>query len=237
MGAEVVEMTSTTRQDSNDRAIRALGAPQAAVRLAAAMHLGSHPDPDPIRPLVARCAVEPDAFVRDMLTWALIQHDGDTVVDLLLLELASPGVGDQAQSQALHTLSKIGGPRVWAAIGPELLADPDDEVARTAWRAAVRVVPPGQAAQLAGLLAGQLGRGSREVRLSLSRALLALGEAAEPHVQRATSSADDDVRAHALATARLMADPDAEFEASVAEATRVRTLRGAPLVGEQHAHR
>ena len=235
MGAEVVEMTSTTRRDSHGGAVQALGAPQAAVRLAAAMHLGSHPAPAQIRPLVARCAVEPDAFVRDMLTWALIQHDDGTVVDLLLLELASPEV--QARSQALHTLSKIGGPRVWAAIGPDLLTDPEDEVARAAWRAAVRVVPPGEAAQLAGLLATQLGRGSREVQLSLSRALMALGEAAVRHVELATSCADDDVRTHALATARMMADPDREFDVSVHEATRVRTLRGAPLVGEQHAHR
>jgi len=49
--------------------------------------------------------VEPDFFVRDMLTWALIHHDGSLTLDRVLPELRSPI--QQARSQALHTLYKL----------------------------------------------------------------------------------------------------------------------------------
>lgn len=215
--------------------IEALSASEVGVRLSAALRAGTMPTDAQIGPLVARCAVEPDFYVRDMLTWALAQHDPDVVVDQLLPELGSAQA--QARSQALHTLSKIGGPRVWSAITPQLLQDHDDDVARAAWRTAVRVVPTDQRAPLARLLASQLGRGSRDARLSLSQALLALGEAAAPEVDRATSSPNDDVRTHALATARMMEDPDSAFGSAVQQAMRVHTLRGAPLVGDLDAHR
>ncbi|NED78888.1 HEAT repeat domain-containing protein, partial [Streptomyces sp. SID11233] len=52
----------------------------------------------------------------------------------------------QARAQALHTLSKIAEPATWEAITPALLDDPDDEVARTAWRTAVVLVPEGEEA-------------------------------------------------------------------------------------------
>lgn len=228
-------MTGTQVQHTTYGVIEALGASDAGVRLAAAMRAGTVPADSQIGPLVARSAVEPDFFVRDMLTWALVHHDHDLVIDRVLPELGSGRA--QARSQALHTLSKIGGPRIWPALGLELLHDPDDEVARAAWRTAVRAVPPGEERSLAGMLASQLGRGSRDVRLSLSRALLALGESALPEIVRATSSVDDDVRTHALATARMIEDPDTAFDDAVEAATRARTLRGAPLVGDLDAHR
>ncbi len=207
----------------------ALGGPRASERLAAALGAGSIQEPGLVEVLVGRCAVEPDFFVRDMLTWALVQHDRDAVVDRLLPELTSPMA--QARSQALHTLGKLGDARAWPWIGRELLYDADDQVARAAWRAAVLLVPAGEESRLAEELAMQLGRGPGDVRLSLSRAMVALGEAAVPVVERASTSPDEAVRAHALATLRLVEDPDAEFEVAVEEAKRARTLRGAPLVG------
>ena len=184
----------------------ALTSARTAARLAAALSAGSNPDPGLVDVLVARCAVESDFFVRDMLTWALTRHDRNTVVDRLLAELTSPVA--RARGQALHTLAKIGDRRAWAAIGPELLTDADDEVARTAWRTAAGLVPDGAEGRLAEVLVTQLGRGPRDVRLSLSQALVMLGEAAIPVVEA-----------------------DSAFELSVEEAKRVRTLRGAPLVG------
>ena len=207
----------------------ALGDPRTSVRLAAAMGAGSNPSPGLVDVLVARCVVEPDFFVRDMLTWALVQHDRDTVVDRLLPLLTSPVA--QARSQALHTLGKLGDAKAWPAIDRELLSDVDDQVARTAWRTAALLVPAGEESRLAEELATQLGRGPGDVRLSLSRVLVALGEAAMPVVERAATSPDEAVRAHALATLHLGEDPEAEFEVAVEEAKRTRTLRGAPLVG------
>jgi HEAT repeat protein len=220
--------TNTHRMEQLTAALRN---PRTSVRLAAAMGAGSNPSPGLVDVLVARCVVEPDFFVRDMLTWALVQHDRDTVVDRLLPLLTSPTA--QARSQALHTLGKLGDARAWPAINRELFSDTDDQVARTAWRTAALLVPADEETRLAAELATQLGRGPGDVRLSLSRVLVALGEAAMPVVQRASTSPDEAVRAHALATLHLSENPDAEFEVAVEEAKRTRTLRGAPLVGGQ----
>ncbi|MEV7238429.1 hypothetical protein AB0N06_32155, partial [Streptomyces sp. NPDC051020] len=130
----------------------------------------------------------------------------------------------QARSQALHTLSKIGDRQAWPAITPALLSDADDEVARSAWRAAVVLVPEGEEHELAVALATQLGRGERETQLSLSRALIALGEVMLPTLGAATTDLDPRVRAHAIATERLWRDPDAGFEFAIEEAKRIAAL-------------
>lgn len=206
----------------------ALSAPDASTRLRAALAAGSTPIPAQVDVLVERCAVEPDFYVRDMLTWALTRHDTSAVVERVLPELASDV--PQARAQALHTLSKIGRPDTWAAITPALLRDDDDEVARTAWRTAAGLVPAGEEAALASALVTHLGRGGRDVQLSLSRVLVELGDAATAAVEAAASHPDPDVRAHALATARLIDDPGAGFDGAIADARRVVALRAAPVV-------
>ena len=150
----------------------ALEDPNTSARLQAALTAGTQPDPAYVDGLVARCATEPDFFVRDMLTWALTRHDPSATTERLLRELRS--AIPQARSQALHTLSKIGDPRTWDAITSGLLRDADDEVARTAWRTAVGVVPTGGEADLAETLSTQFNRGGSQVQLSLSRAFAAL---------------------------------------------------------------
>jgi hypothetical protein len=51
--------------------IAALAAGDASTRLKAVLAIGSSAQPALLDTLVARCAVEPDFYVRDMLTWAL----------------------------------------------------------------------------------------------------------------------------------------------------------------------
>jgi HEAT repeat protein len=207
-------------------AIRALESGDASVRLRAAMAVGANPDPRFVEPLVARCAVEPEFPVREMLTWALMRHPASLTVPRLVEELRPERAGERAQarSQALHTLSKIGDRRAWPAITRALLTDPDDEVARSAWRAAVALVPEPAKGELAGVLASQMGRGSRETRLSLSRALIALGEVITPILRAKLVDADRSVRHHAIATERLLRDPDAGVEFAIEEAKRVVAL-------------
>ncbi|MEV6327731.1 HEAT repeat domain-containing protein [Streptomyces sp. NPDC051909] len=206
-----------------DRAVlRGLEHAGASMRLRAALAIGTTPDPAYVGALVERCAVEPEFQVREMLTWALTRHAASATVPLLVAEVRSGRA--RARSQALHTLSKIGDRRAWPVITPALLADADDEVARCAWRAAVVLVPQGEEGALAVVLAGQLGRGARETRLSLSRALIALGEVMLPAVGAATTHPDPHVRTHALATERLWRDPDAGFEFAIEEAKRVVAL-------------
>ncbi|CAL9376269.1 hypothetical protein GCM10010266_21140 [Streptomyces griseomycini] len=202
------------------RVLRGLEHGSPAVRLRTALAVGAAPDPRFVDELVERCAVEPDFHVRDMLTWALTRHPSSLTVPKLVEALRSERA--QARSQALHTLSKIGDGRAWPAVTRALLTDADDEVARSAWRAAVVLVPEGEEPWLAAVLVTQLGRGGRETRLSLSRALIALGEeVVMPVLGTATTASDPRVRGHAIATERLSRDPDAGSGFAVEEAKRI----------------
>jgi len=196
----------------------ALADPRSSVRLRAVMAAGTHPDAQDLDVLVAQCAVEPDFFVRDTLTWALTRHAAAEVVPRLLTELdrSEP----QARSQALHTLSKIGDPATWPAVRP-LLEDPSDAVVRAAWRTAVALVPDADRAALARTLAVQLGQGDRETRLALTRALAALGaETVHPVLQAAERHRDAAVREHAAEVERVLADPDAASGLALERARR-----------------
>ncbi|RST16495.1 HEAT repeat domain-containing protein [Streptomyces sp. WAC05374] len=221
----------TPREDTTTmRALQGLENNSSSVRLQAALAAGTTPDPDLIGTLIERCASEPEFYVREMLTWALTRHPASTTVPLLVDQVASPRA--QARSQALHTLSKIGDRRAWPALTPALLSDADDEVARSAWRAAVVLVPEGEERELAVALATQLGRGGRETQLSLSRALIALGEAMVPVLDAAKRHRDPRVRAHAIATERMWRDPDTGFEFAIEEAKRIVALGGSGREGD-----
>ncbi|MFD4747394.1 HEAT repeat domain-containing protein [Streptomyces rubiginosohelvolus] len=217
-------MTVTGQGTDEARALRALRDERSSVRLGAALAIGSTPDQRFVGPLVDRCAVEPEFLVRDMLTWALTRHPVADTLPLLLREVRSERA--QARSQALHTLSKVGDARAWPVITRALLTDADDEVARTAWRTAVVLVPEGEEAALAAVLVTQLGRGGQETQLSLSRALVDLGSTVVPALDTAKRAPDPDVRAHALATERLRNDPDTGFAFALEEAKRVVALGG-----------
>ncbi|MEV6690192.1 HEAT repeat domain-containing protein [Micromonospora sp. NPDC051196] len=204
------------------RVLAGLAHGSSSVRLRVALAVGSTPDPQFVDALVERCAVEPEFFVREMLTWALTRQPASVTVPRLIEELRSART--QARSQALHTLSKIGDRRAWPAITHELLTDADDEVARSAWRAAVVLVPEGAESGLVQVLTTQLGRGERETQLSLSRALVGLGEVIMPVLRAATTHPELRVRQHAIATERLWRNPDAGFDFAVEEAKRVVAL-------------
>ncbi|MGW0391071.1 HEAT repeat domain-containing protein [Streptomyces sp. NPDC003042] len=215
-------MTMPKEDTDMMRALQGWENSSSSVRLQAALAVGTTPDTRFIDKLIERCAIEPEFNVREILTWALTRHSSSMTVPKLLDELRSERA--QARSQALHTLSKIGDRQAWPAITRALLTDADDEVARSAWRAAGVLVPEGEEAELAGVLATQLGRGERETQLSLSRALIALGEVVMPTLRAAMTDLDPRVRQHAIATERLMRNPDAGFEFAIEEAKRIVAL-------------
>jgi HEAT repeat protein len=192
--------------------------PDASVRLNAAMSAGINPSPLDLDALVGRCATEPDFQVREMLTWALLRLPSEIVVPRVVGELqrAEP----QARSQALHTLSKIGDGSAWSAVAARL-DDDDPDVVRTAWYVAVALVPENQRGWLASKLAAQFGRGDRETQLSLSRALVGLGEdTIAPVLSAAAEHKDEAVRQHAAATEQLLRDPSLGFDAGLYRARR-----------------
>lgn len=218
----MVPINTTNGTPRNTRVANALRATDSSVRLQAAMAAGANPDPGLLETLVERCAVEPDFFVRDMLSWALTRLPAQLTLPRIRRELDSGRA--QARSQALHTLSKIGDRNAWSWITRDLLRDADDEIARTAWRVAAALVPRAEKGNLADELVTQLGRGDRAVRLSLSRALVDLGDVIEPALEKAAANPDPAVAAHARATALLLRDPESGFDAAIDEATRVVTL-------------
>ncbi len=196
----------------------ALADPRSSVRLQAVMAAGTTPDAADLDVLVEQCAVEPDFFVRDMLTWALTRHPSADVVARVVPSLTRSE--PQARSQALHTLSKVGDPSAWPSVRP-LLADHDDDVLPAAWRTAVALVPDDERGDLARTLAVQLGVGPRERRLSLSRALVGLGEeTVAPVLAAAAARGSDAVRDHVADTERLLHDPDAASALALERARR-----------------
>ena len=201
---------------------RALDVQDQSVRLKAAMAAGTHPHPDLLETLVRRCGVEPDFFVRETLSWALTRQDPDVTLPRVQRELSSKNL--LAQTQAIHTLSKIGDARAWPWITSAHLHHEDDDLARTAWRAAAALVPDDEKPQLATELVKELGRGDAGVRMALSVALLSLDDAGVPAVQAAMKSQDDAVAEHARATELMRTRPELAFDSAVEEAKRIVAL-------------
>jgi len=212
-------MTETPEASPASRLRAALQVSSSSERLQAALTAGTYPQPEYVEVLIDRCAIERDFLVRDMMTWALTRHPASVTVPRLLAETASPVA--QARSQALHSLSKIGDPRGWTAIGPKLLADTNDEVARSAWRAAVILVPEGSEPALAAELVTQLGRGARDLQSSLTRALSTLGANADAALESVAAHRDLAVRLHAMATRYTIDNPEEGFESALFEAERM----------------
>jgi HEAT repeat protein len=175
-----------------------LNSPDQSVRLKAALAAGTYPNPDQIKILIQQCASESDFFVRDTLSWALMRHDQKSVVDHLKVELNSENT--QARSQALHTLSKIGDKENYALITRELLLDPDDFVASTAWRSASVLVPEKDKPALVELLISQLGRGDSDTQFALTRFLCAIGQPIIAPLKQAAQSSDEVIRTQAEIT-------------------------------------
>jgi len=161
------------------------------VRLKAALAAGTYPDPEYIEILIAQCTHEPDFFVRDTLSWALMRHDVEKVVKRLETELQSSN--NQAKSQAIHTLSKIGDKANYRLIRDEMLFDSDDFMAATAWRVASVLVPDDQKSDLVKKLITQLGRGDSDTQFGLTRFLCALGECIVEPLTEASKSTDETI--------------------------------------------
>ena len=175
-----------------------LESPDKSVRLKAALAAGTYPDPEFIDVLVSQCAHEPDFFVRDTLSWALLRNDVPKVVERLKPELNSEN--PQAKSQALHTLTKIGDKKFYSLITNEHLFDSNDKVAVTAWRAASVLAPESEVVALTEILVTQLGRGDSDVQFDLTRFLCGLGDSIIEPLTEATKSPKEEISVHARFT-------------------------------------
>lgn len=202
--------------------------PDASKRLNLAMNVGTFPSDSYIDVLVDQFLVETDFYVRDTLTWALLNQNREKVTQRIVAEINSPY--PQMRSQCLHTLSKIGDPATWPAITRQHLTDPNDAIAKTAWRAAVILVPDWQVSELVEVLCTQLGRGDARTQLSLSKALLNLEEPALEALKQFLTDDKINVREHAEKTFRLHNDHVAEYVKSIEAAKRNESLTDAPTI-------
>jgi hypothetical protein len=168
-----------------------LASPNQSVRLKAALAAGTYPEIEFIEVLISQCAIESDFFVRDTLSWALMRNDVAKVVERLKTELQSSN--PQAMSQAIHTLSKIGDKTNYSLITDEMLFDPNEFIASTAWRVASVLVPDGQKVILVKKLITQLGRGDSDIQFGLTRFLCALGECIVKPLTEASKSTDETI--------------------------------------------
>ena len=168
-----------------------LDSPDQSVRLKAALAAGTYPEDEFIEVLISQCAIEPDFCVRDTLSWALMRNDISKVVERLETELES--TNNQAKSQAIHTLSKIGDKANYRLITDAMLFDSDDFMAATAWRVASVLVPDDLKPTLVKKLITQLGRGDSDTQFGLTRFLCALGECIVEPLTEASKSTDETI--------------------------------------------
>ncbi len=124
-----------------------------------------------------------------------MRQDREAVMARLIPELTSPIA--QARSQAVHTLSKIGDKANYSLISLNLLRDPEDSVASTAWRAASFLVPDDQKDALVKVLITQLGRGDSDTQFALTRFLCAIGDKILEPLKAAAASSSEAIRVQA----------------------------------------
>lgn len=184
-----------------------------SIRLKAALAAGTYPQLGFVEILISQCRHEPDFFVRDTLSWALMRQDRDAVMENLIPELTSPVA--QARSQAVHTLSKIGDKKNYSLISKELLLDQEDSVASTAWRAASVLVPDEEKNALVAVLITQLGRGDSDIQFALTRFLCAIGDAILEPLKEAANSEDEVIRVQAEFTLMRYQEMKLEFQAKL----------------------
>lgn len=187
-----------------------LKSPDQSVRLKAALAAGTYPENQYIEILIQQCSNEPDFFVRDTLSWALMRHDREEVVQRLITELKSPF--PQARSQAVHTLSKIRDKRNYPLITDDLLFDVDDSVASTSWRAASVLVPEEEKSELVRKLITQLGRGDSDTQFGLTRFLCAIGDPIVEPLTEAANSDNEKIRIQAEITVMRFKEMQLEFK-------------------------
>ena len=185
--------------ESLDKALRAAVHEDSSVRQRAALHLGTYGDDSIAGALVSLLVREPDFYVRETLTWAVVTR-AEATYPLLVQALAESEGG---RVQILHALSKIRRPEAVAQILP-YIGDADPHVAAKARWALGRTATPGAVAALLD----HLGEEDDFSRRELTRALEQAGErAVEGLAERLLDASELTVRRHAAEVLVGIGDP------------------------------
>lgn len=189
--------------DKFEQALRAARHGDPSVRQRAALHLGTHGDDSIADELVSILVGEPDFYVRETLTWAVVTRASATyphLVEALRDESLREG---PARVYLLHALSKIRDPASVAEILPHA-DDEDDAVAAKAWWALGRIGTPGAVTELLDHLGVEQDFRRRE----LTRALEQAGEAAVEGLTERLEHPETGVRRHAAEVLLGIGDPE-----------------------------
>lgn len=211
--------------------------PDAWVRFRAALDA---PTSAPLPDLIEVLRSEPEPGVREVVTWAIVQHRPEAL-GAVLAQVGDPDAG--VRRQMAHVLGKMADARAVPALAG-LLAD-EPEVAAKAAFALGQIGGPDAVAALAGVLgqgsaavratvvtalgglgeqalgpvAERLAAGSAATRADAAEVLGALGdERAVPGLARLVGDRDEDVRITALMSLGAIGGPDAV--AAIASVTR-----------------
>lgn len=192
----------STTPARREAALRAAFSTDPSVRQEAALRLGTLADAALAPQLVTLLVAEPDFYVRETLTWAVVNQAQAALPHLL----AALEGSDPSRVQVLHALSKIRDPRAVPHILP-LADDPDDAVAAKAWWALGRTGTP----EAVPALLRHLGDPDEARRRELTRALEQLGEPAVAGLAERLGTEDEDVltRRHAAEALTVIGDPAA----------------------------
>ena len=155
-------------------------------RLHAVMALGQLANVAALPALLARLGAEPDFFVRDNVSWALLRI-GDAAVLPLIAMLDD--TNHVVRYHAAHSLSKLGDARAVKA----LIITLDDTDAHVVQKA-IYALGSIRDARALSALTSRLGNGSREAQSALHDALVAFGATAVPHLLIMLDHADIAVR-------------------------------------------
>lgn len=177
----------------------ALRGADANLRQQAALQLGGHETAEVCAELVELMASEPDDFVRETLTWAVVGTPQTATAPLV----AALERDDLPQEPVLHALSKVGDPSTVAAILPHAASE-DPTVAAKAWWALGRIADDSSLP----VLLSHLGAQKAELRHGLTRALLQFGARAIDALEGELDHPDAAHRSHAAEVLVAFANPD-----------------------------
>jgi HEAT repeat protein len=163
--------------------------PDKNLRGPAAIALGGSCAADALDGLLARVGHEPDFYVREDITWALVRMGDQAIAPLIgLLDHENAAV----RHHAVHTLGKINDARAVEAL-IRALRDSDHMVAARA-AGSLKVIGDARAVPA---LAGVLGHPHRETQTAVTEALERFGADTVPAVLAALTDSRWPVREHA----------------------------------------
>lgn len=164
--------------------------PDKNVRIQEALTFGERKDVDALEDLVRGLRDDPDFFVRETITWALMRL-GDLAVDPLVELTRNPEA--RVRHDAVHALGKIGYDRAALPVWERLSDDDPAVIAKAAYTLGV-FRERGAAPELACLLMHDRA----EVRTAAGEALERLGHLALEALSTALTGADRDGRRRAV---------------------------------------